>query len=846
MEKWFRTSCYMCHYCCGMLVRTIDGRPVEIAGDPEKPMSQGRLCAKGHAALAGYYQPRVRKPLLRTNPNKAIGVDPQWREIEFDEARDLLLQKLTKVRADNPKKLAIINFDLHASRLLQPWIATFGTPNAFPGAAQYFCGPGVHAVLHMTQGAFVTLPDYPYCNYLILIGTQVGFGGNILPLYASPALAEARARGMKLVVVDPGGSNAAGLADEWVPIRPGTDAALALAMLNVLLNDRQLYDANFLRLRTNAPYLVGPGGQYVRDPDTGKPLVWDEHNGRPICYDQGPPEAYALSGSYEVKGILCQPSFQRLRDHVRSYTPEQVAEVTTIPAKTIRRIAEEFGEAARIGATIRVEGVSLPYRPACVQFFRGVSQHRHSMLNCIAVQLLNIVVGAIDVPGGSLGVNPRGPWWEMGEDADGMLLSSQEFTVKTGPESYPARPVRAPESLTLLDLMPVSGSVGAAFVEALLHPEKFRLDYLPEVLINCRSNIMKNSTNPEEIAVALRRIPFLVCFAFELNETTEFADLVIPDAHFLERLDVIPNKPNNFIPPGLGEWFWVVRQPVAAPPPGVKHWVEFLYDLAGPLEIKEDLYSVLNAYLHLENQFRLDPKSDYSWEEINNAYLMSLFGPDHGLTYFKEQGLYISGKKRIEEAYPLSFFKARIPIYFEHFIEAGRLVRDVTSKMGLEWDVADYQPLPDWTPCPSFRKTSPEYDLFAVNFKLPYHTFSRTADNPWLMEISERGGDLDLWIPAEAGQRKGLTDGDLVWIESEFGFRVRGKVRLVQGLHPEVVGIPGGFGRRVSSISKKNRGPDFNGLLPHRLDRMDTLTGALDACVRIRVIKEEHSRAPGS
>ena len=77
-QSWVKSVCYMCYNCCGILVRRVDGEPVEVVGDPDNPMNRGRLCAKGQAALMSYHHPRrVRTPLIRTNPKKGVGVDPE-------------------------------------------------------------------------------------------------------------------------------------------------------------------------------------------------------------------------------------------------------------------------------------------------------------------------------------------------------------------------------------------------------------------------------------------------------------------------------------------------------------------------------------------------------------------------------------------------------------------------------------------------------------------------------------------------------------------------------------------------------------------------------------------------
>ncbi|NIQ91794.1 MAG: hypothetical protein GWN46_23915, partial [Gammaproteobacteria bacterium] len=145
----------------------------------------------------------------------------------------------------------------------------------------------------------------------------------------------------------------------------GTDGALALGLVNSLLNEHGIYDAEYLMYKTNAPYLIRPSdGRYMRDRETNKPLVWDlvdkcpkVHNDPSVTRVEYEDEAHdvALLGSYEVDGVQCRPAFELLKEHVKKYTPEYVEEVTYVPAATVSRIAKEFGEAAEIGSTVTIE-----------------------------------------------------------------------------------------------------------------------------------------------------------------------------------------------------------------------------------------------------------------------------------------------------------------------------------------------------------------------------------------------------------------------------------------------------------------------------------------------------------
>ncbi|MBC7294440.1 MAG: phenylacetyl-CoA:acceptor oxidoreductase subunit B PadB1, partial [Thermoleophilia bacterium] len=112
---------------------------------------------------------------------------------------------------------------------------------------------------------------------------------------------------------------------------------------------------------------------------------------------------YALEGTYEVQGVKCRPAFVLLREHLKKYTPDWAAEISTVPAGTIRRVAREFAENARIGSTIVIEGKTFPLRPVGSIFFRGAQGHTNGTHVCWALDLLNVIVGAEDVPGGCVG-----------------------------------------------------------------------------------------------------------------------------------------------------------------------------------------------------------------------------------------------------------------------------------------------------------------------------------------------------------------------------------------------------------------------------------------------------------
>jgi len=828
---------------------------VKLEGDPDNPANMGKMCAKGQAALMAMYDPsRLTTPMKRTNPEKGLGVDPGWVPISWEEALDTISQRLRKIREEDPRKLLITSFDRAVLKFCRAWASAFGTPNYM--WIGYYCGNALHPSTFLTVSTHQQEIDLDYCNYCLLIGNQMGFLAGVNPNSLTSKMADARLRGMKLVVVDPIGSTAAMKATEWVPIKPGTDAAFALALVNQLINELNLYDAEFLKERSNAPYLVGPQGYYVRDPATGKPLVWDASDGRAKPFD-APAGDPALEGEYTVEGVSCRPAFQRLKEHVKSYSPERASQITTVPAETIRRVAREFGEAANIGARIVVDGVELPYRPAAAVFFRGAIAHKHGSHHGLAVQLLNMVVGNMFVVGGYRALNIVGPNWtpDIGEIPDepvaafmsspvapwGPGAAPDGYIVPQGPMSerhpYPAQEVHAPEDLGLMDLYPVATNISPQVQLSILNPRRFALPYDIEMLIECRTNVMMSKAEPKLAAETLRRIPFIVHLGAELDETAEMADIVLPDPHTLERLDPFPQSTMSNMAAAYGYWYWTVRQPVREPPGQARHWIEVLFELAERVGFLRELNHAINITLKLEGPHRLEPTRRYTLEELGDRQAKSHFGEDKGLAWFKEKGHY-KFKKKVAEAYPGPFIKARHPIYFEHLKTLGEKVKAVTEELEIPWDVSDYQPLPEWKPCPDYEPTSPEYDLLAANYKLPFHTFHFTAQNPWLTEISEHHPyAYKILMNRETARRKGLKDGDLVQVESAGG-STRGRLKLTECIHPEVVGIPGTFGSWAKGKPiARGKGPHFNSLIPLDPQRMDYVSTAVDACIRVKVTR---------
>jgi molybdopterin-containing oxidoreductase family molybdopterin binding subunit len=850
-DVWIPSACSMCYSNCGIVAHRVNGTVIKIEGNPANPVSAGRICSKGLSSIMTLYDPnRVNTPLKRTNPEKGLGIDPKWQRISWEEALDIVVAKMRAAVDKDPRSIITLGtaVDLWSSSFSGAFHTALGAYNGWMSGAGPHCGNGEHAMAGILHGAMHTQVDYDHCNYLLMFGCGNGSGAYYNATLAIRGVSEGKARGMRLVVIDPLLSPAAERADEWVPIRPGTDGFVALAMLNCLINEFALYDAAHLREHTNAPYLIRNDGRYARDQATGKPLVWDAGEHKPKPYDDPSLKEAALLGGYPAdEGSICKTAFQCLADHVRGYPVEEAEKTSTIPAATIRRLAREFGEAARIGSTVTIDGHNLPHRPVGVLFFKGAQAHKHSLLTAMAISLLTEVVGAVDTPGGLLGSNPRSfgfpetgrPFWGPTEGPDGML--NPGLWGLTLPSQ--AKELHKSDSVGLGELVPLAiVPTGAPF--ALRDPEKYELPYKPEVHFVVGSNAVMTMSEVSAVAEGLKKIPFTVSFNLYLDETSEFADVVLPDACFLERyeicsLPVLAGYANSAI---IKEWSYYIRQPASEPLYERRFRNEVMLEIAERLGVTPALLATFNMLYQLREPYALDPDKRYTWTEMIDAALKSYFGPAYDLEWFRQHGV-LTWPKSVEESYWKNFMHLRVPIYFEWFLDLKQQTEKLKAELsyGGEIDASDYQPLPDWKPCPAHEEARTDFDTFAFYYRVPMHTFGSTYNNAWLDDISSLDRTIyGLTINTETARKKGIKNGDWIWIESIHGGKVKGRACLTEGIHPEAIAMAnngGHWSKYLPIASQPGKGACFEQLMKLDWKCVDWTVHNWDLCVKTKVYK---------
>jgi len=861
-DKWIPTMCGGCYATCVLRVRRVNGVPVAVEGDPTSDWgANGGVCGKAIGILQVLDDPyRVNYPLRRTNPEKGVGVDPKWKRISWDEALNEITERLARIRKENPNKAMFGSSPppLGWAHWMNAGLfrMAFGSVNSWSSPGISMCGAASHLLSGTNHCSWSTAPDFQYCKYVVYFGSNKGTGAGHSMAQMARQSAEARERGMKIVCFDPLCHQAAARATEWIPILPGTDLAVCLAMGNVLVNELKIYDAEYLKNKTNASYLIKDDGRYVRD-EQHEPLIWDLTDNRAKAWHEPIGDA-ALEGEFEVEGIKCRTVFTVLREHLKQYTPEWASEISTVPASTIRRIATEMAENAMIGSTIEISDVKLPYRPVAIAQFRGGQAHSNGYHTYQAADLLVQLLGACEVPGGQIGWvakclgHPKTglPRFEPIASRDGFISGSSWAIGFSGiwPHHEPAPPV----SVVMNEIFPCA-AIGMRYQpnnsEWL---KKLGIGYEPEFIMTTGGNWIQTAYELTAIEDFLKK-PFLVVFDIYNTETTEgFADIVLPDTCWLESYEIGASWFGWVFshPPGMRRHEFAIRQPVVQPLYERRHNVEVLLELCDRLGIRQRWNELTNGLMKKEGVppdrfIPLDAKlSEKEWiDRILKAY----FGDDLGLEYFEEHG-HINWPKRPEEAYWRPFTNGRAMIYSEYLLDQVEKSKALAQPRGIEVDWEQYSPLPTYFPNVVLKAMvkDPSYDLVAFSFKDILHGSSWTHGIPWLAEMSQQSPHhYFALMNTKTAREKGLKDGDLVTIESVYGTKVSGQLHTIEGIHPRTVGFVVGAGGWVKERPASRRlGIHYNNLLWYDLKTVCPITFNAEGSSAVKVYKEIVTEQP--
>jgi len=235
-----RSHCRMCHGGCGVYVYVKDGKVAKIQGDPDCPINHGTLCSKGLAsAQLAYHPDRLTYPVKRIGPKKS----GQWKRISWDEALDTIAERILAYKEKFGPESIVFGYGTGRENeaVIYRIANLLGSPNVL--TAGHFCyGPRIcTSIITCGTNPIIDYENAPQC--IIMWGNNVTISNP--DCYKGEPFSVALDRGAKLIVVDPRLTRPAARADIWLQLRPGTDAALALGMLNVIVNEG-LYDKEFV------------------------------------------------------------------------------------------------------------------------------------------------------------------------------------------------------------------------------------------------------------------------------------------------------------------------------------------------------------------------------------------------------------------------------------------------------------------------------------------------------------------------------------------------------------------------------------------------------------------------
>ena len=573
------TTCYMCACRCGIRVHLRDGELRYIDGNPNHPLNRGVICAKGSAGIMKQVSPaRLTRPLLRkAGSERGAG---EFEPISWERAFEILTARLAKIRATDPKKFALFTGRDQMQALTGLFARQFGTPNY--AAHGGFCSVNMAAgMIYTVGGSFWEFggPDLDRAKLFVMIGTAEDHHSNPMKI----ALGKFKRAGGRFISINPVRTGYSAIADEWIAIKPGTDGALLMALLHVLIAS-DLIDHAFLKRFTNAPQLVvlddcAREGLFAFDPnpDKGPPgdgrhphnkLVWDAASGRVLnAYPEGIADGCdpALEGHYALDdGTKVAPAFQLLRERVASCTPEWAASITGIAADRIRRLALEMGETALHKAfELPIAWTdawgklhpTTPARPVAFHAMRGLAAHSNGFQTVRALAVLMSVLGTIDAPGGFRHKAPYPRHIVPNYRAFNSPEMIQPNTpLNAAPLGFPANPdelainpdgspIRIDHAFSWEHPLSAHGLMHNVITNA-VKADPYRIDTLLIFMANMAWNSSMNTVAVREMlnrkdAQGEHMIPFLVvCDAFQ-SETVAFADLVLPDTTYLERFDVM-------------------------------------------------------------------------------------------------------------------------------------------------------------------------------------------------------------------------------------------------------------------------------------------------------------------
>ncbi len=716
-EKWIATSCLNCASRCGIRVKVSNGRAVNITGNLYSRVSEGKICPRSYIGLQVLYDSdRIKTPLKRTVAEKGREIDPKWIPITWDQALDEILKRLRSLREDEEPYKLIIFYGLNSvstEDIIYRFADAFGTPNIISSDGLDI--ETEKAGNWMADGNYTnTAYDLDNTNYILAFGADILESSKPLSRFLRKwgKFRREKPNRTKVIVINPRYSLTASKADEWIPISPGTDGALALGIANVIISE-ELYDNNFVK-------------NFTEGFETYKKLILDK------------------------------------------YDPESVSKITGIDGDTIIRISREFAKTKPSIAIRGKESIDWP----------------NGSFTSYAIYCLNALVGSIDTPGGVI--------YQEYPEYKAMPKIIEDEISKKGK-------LKPTIDMRKTDKFPLARTVTNQVPESILKNSPYPI----ELAIGFNCNFNMQAPSPERWDKALSKIPYYVHVSPFISEMALYADIVLPSTTFLEEWGY------EHSPPGSGFPEVRIKQPVVAPLGQSRSAIDIIFEISRRLK-----GSVSQSFKNLAEDskgfVKYRTENLISWKD------------------FLEKGVWVGNHYEYKK-YDRIF---KTPSRKFEFL-SGNLKSMVNKINKREIEKSNF--LPHYQEV-RYLGEKEKYPFILLPYQ-PLMVIENGSQNyPWAQEIflpmCGVGWETLVEINSEVGKNLNLKDGQMVWIESPFK-KIKVKIKLSEGIHPEILAIPIGQGHYSYGKWQKGIGVNPNEIIGIDYDAISGQTSFFNTRVKV-------------
>ena len=825
---WLPSTCQGCTAWCPVEFFVQNGRIAKVRGNQLSKANNGYCCPRGHLMVQQVYDPdRIKVPMKRTNPAKGRGIDPRFVPISWDEALDLVADKMIELRkAGTPEKLTYIRgrYSSTAQALL------YGSLPKIYGTGNYFSHSGICAEAEKmgpgyTQG-FFGYRDYDLAKTtcLVIWGTDPLSSNRQVP-NAINKFGDILDRGT-VITVDPRFSTSAAKATEWLPIKPGEDGALAAAFAHVIMTE----------------------GMWSKE------FVGEFKDGTNL-FKSGATVDEAAFVEKQTYGVIKWWNLE-----LKDKTPAWAAKVTLIPEEQIVRAARAMGKAG----------------PACAVYMGpGVAMTPRGTYAAMAVYALNGILGSIETEGGvfqsSSAPGTDFPKEDKFIDEVAKKGSKGKKLDGRGAKDMPAimggydHEVKDKDGTVTKPASAKANVVTNGIADGMLKDPAGC-----QVLLSSWTNFAFSCTGAQRWEKALEKVPFFVHMVTNASEMTQYADVVLP-ATFApaEKLTIITNMANL-------HGHVSIQQPVIKPLwQGKAEETEVVWLLAEKLKAK-GFANLYDYYASFEDpETKKNPTSAAEFCEIA-AKISSQNVWDGkekmkgdqiaGWADFKKKGVYntetykykknwgkadpVTGKfegKFKTETKKFEFYSETLKKTLTLFAAKNKTTIDETLKVSGYEAQGELVFVPHYE-SPKRHGNLAEYPFTFIDHKSRLNREGRSANTPWYQEFKKLDEGDKSWDdvakinPIDA-KRLGIKNGDSIRLTSTTGSIVT-KARLWEGVRPGTVAKCYGQGHwaygRVAAkdyAKAQSRGGNNNELMPSDFDRLSGATARNGGFTGVKIEK---------